>query len=245
MFWNIIQPKNVFCLANDCVSPIGKKPRWLYDGKTFKAYLKVPLSVPQSQHTPEGKNRHLRFANNSHLTCARVIDLCLLKTEGDTHDLYPSHSTGEYTQVLQKSQFRYFGPSFSDFLRGTHVTLGLLHHSDGYPMKTHSNIFPNEESLSLCLLLRDKKKSWENVFSCAWNYWQNKTAQGTELPFLRACLLPLFCWQSWISIKKHFLQYCSKMMLFTTPVFVSLCQDSPPKASNLETTLALSWFQQG
>lgn len=43
--------------------------------------------------------------------------------------------------------------------------------------------FPNEESFCLCILVEEKKKSRENLFSCTWNYLQNNTAQGAWASF--------------------------------------------------------------
>lgn len=138
-----------------------------------------------------------------------------------THQYYRSHSLGIFGIV--------------SFVQGTTRHLKTFP-CQWWTTKTHSNIFPEEESFSLCILLRDKK----NLFS--WNYWENKTAHWTELLFLRARSLPLLCWPSWIPVRRHILQSCSKTTLFLLLCLLCFAKTPLPKLSDLDTGLEFTWI---
>lgn len=104
---------------------------------------------------------------------------CLFKTILDTHDLHPSLSTDEQREVLQMSQS---GLSLSMFW-GDNTSSEDFYTSVMDTTWKLTLIFSQWRRIFFMHLVREKNKSRENLFSCAWNYLQNKTAQGAELPF--------------------------------------------------------------
>lgn len=106
---------------------------------------------------------------------------------------------------------------------------GTRHHEDFYTTvmaitRKLTVISSQWGKLFFMHLARGKNKSRENLFSCAWNYLQNKTAQGSELPFLRTYLFPVLAELNFY--QATLFTILLKEKTFSTPVFVFLEQDS-------------------